>query len=141
MPFRFVKENGDQLEIVPSISGLGFLEENVNEFYGLGLMGGYNILLGEHFAHLKSRVIKNYISPKFGAIFTRRVVLLSAALTWHREVFFPKDYYKSRSLDLGLRINYALGDVNALGNGDIDIQVIGVFFRVDWNWFRRSDRN
>ena len=135
VPLRFVRENRDQIEIVPSLSGLGFLDGDGVEVLGPGIMGGYNILVAENFNHLRSKIVRNYVSPKIGAI-VARAVLLSVGVTWRREVFNPKIYHKSLSFDLGLRVNRATGDVNFFGNADVNFRLIGGFIRLDLNWFR-----
>ena len=55
---------------------------------------------------------------------------------YKRQVFYPKDYNKSRSLDLGLRFATEIGD-GIIGTPNTDVDRVAIFLRVDWNWFRQ----
>ena len=132
VPLRFVRDNGDQIEIVPSLTVIGLGDARDDFFPAIGVLPGYNFLAGERFEPRKAKVIKNFVSPKMGGLIGEVNVFI-VAVTWHREVFYPKDYNHSRSLDVGLRFAEAIGDRPT----SFDFNRVAFFLRVDWNWFRQ----
>lgn len=147
VPVRIIMENQDQLEIVPAFTGRGLYRRNLNGdteldkiFYGVNVLVGYNLFLGSRYKERKNKIRKNYLSFKGGLQYTELASELNFALSWHREGFFNGEPKMSRGLDLGLQFSRALGNdyFNAFGSTDLTQDMVGLFLRFDWNWFRKS---
>jgi len=136
LPIRFVRESGDQIEIVPAFSGRGYSSNDEFEYdSGFSLCAGYNLLMGSKFKERKNKLIKNYIGLK-AAFLLASPGALEAGITWHREAFFEGDFNYSRGLDLGLVFSRSIDGQYLNINGDLVDSEVQLFLRFDWNWFR-----
>jgi hypothetical protein len=138
VPIRFINsENGNQIEVVPSISGRTVIFDNndIDFQAGFNIGLGYNVFLGDKFKRRKNKVIKNYLGLKGGALLLEDPSA-SVGVTWRREAFYRDDFAKSRGLDLGIVYSRAIDGSFVNTNGDLSDAEIQLFFRIDWNWYK-----
>mgnify|MGYP000117478064 CR=1 FL=1 len=142
-PQRFVIKNKSQIEITPSYSprlNIFILNGEVEEFdynHGVSVMAGYNIYLSGRKKDYKKKTAKQYISAKSGYWFSD-VDILTFAVSWRKEAFKYKNPHRSFGFDLGLMVGRVLGDdfINEV-NGNFTKNVAGVFFKIDWNYYKK----
>ncbi len=133
---KIVQPNQNQWEIIGSFAMAAQILldsnddiESVNLYNGVSLLGGYNLMTGSRYKSKKDKVIKNYIGLKTGVV-NLSTLDYRAGVHWHREAFRAKDFAYSRGLDLGLM--YYTDDDNII-QGD---QMVKLYLRLEWNWFR-----
>lgn len=135
---RKVMDSGDQIEFNISYTGqlVGTDEDDEdNQFYsGIDLVPGYNFLVGEKLKDERNerKLIKNFISLKAGYTFSHFNRSMGM-LTWRRESFKEKNTQYGFGLELGF-IYY--GPVNPQDLNLFPSDGAGIFFRLDWNFYR-----
>ena len=98
----------------------------------------YNFHLGNTYkeiakrSYVKRKFKKHYISVKAGAALSEFNVY-SFVLSWHRESFRVKNKLYARGLDLGVAYNFIPND-----SANLFTNTVGVYFRLDWTWFRHN---
>ncbi len=105
---------------------------------GIAFRFEYNFHLGNTYkekmkkGRFKKKFRKHYISIKPGASFALDNTY-GIALTWRRETFLLENKNHVRGLDLGIFYNVNDSETNNLTGSRA-----GIYFRLDWTWFRNN---
>lgn len=146
--YKKILKNQSQIEIGPSFTATINYNELSNGDYeidsfdpAVSIGAGYNFFIKSSFVRRKEKLKKNYISPKIAYdIGVGNSVY--GIISWHRERFFAENPNKSFGFDLGLLYQKTLGDYGILRGDEFVDNRIGLFIRLEWNWYsKKGDSN
>lgn len=143
IPIRYSKNGINQLEFLATYSPFSESGNDIWDFEkstpGSTLTLGFNAMSKPLNKSKKSKMIKNYISPKIGlAISTTKQFI--GAITYRREAYRYHQKQYCRGFELGAIVYKRVGRYDLPTTLNYPIEQFRAYLSFDWNWFRAAKK-